>query len=138
MVTNTSEPRGQELTMSATATGLPFIVGVFFAFRLFIMLLSVRLLGTDNQTGVEISLGLGFLLLSLVLFQSLGVARHETASMLSLPSVRWVAIFLTFSGCSLAWTAAASLPAVFPSCSEVWVRSSTSSTIWNARPTDCP
>jgi len=111
MVTNTSEPKGQELTPSATATGLPFLVGVFFGFRLFIMLLSVRLFGTDNQTGVEINLGLGFLLLLLVLFQSLGVSSHKTASMFRLPSVRWVAVFLTFSGCSLAWTAAASLPA---------------------------
>jgi hypothetical protein len=111
MVTNTSEPKGQELTTSATATGLSFLVGVFFGFRLFIMLLSVRLFGTDNQTGVEINLGLGFLLLLLVLFQSLGVGSHKTASMFRLPSVRWVAVFLTFSGCSLAWTAAASLPA---------------------------
>ena len=31
--------------------------------------------------------------------------------MLRLPSVRWVAIFLTFTACSLVWTAAASLPA---------------------------
>jgi exopolysaccharide production protein ExoQ len=111
MVTNTSKPGGQELTTSATAMGLPFLVGMFFGFRLFIMLLSVRLLGTDNQTGVEITLGLGFLLLLLVLFQSLGVVSHQTASRLRLPSVRWVAIFVTFSGCSLAWTAAASLPA---------------------------
>jgi O-antigen ligase len=75
------------------------------------MLLSVRLLGTDDQTGVEIDLGLGFLLLLLVLFQSLGGTGHKTANMLRLPSVRWVAIFLAFSGCSLTWTAAASLPA---------------------------
>src|SRR5580692_5735963 len=111
MVTNTGEPEGQKLTMPAPATGLPFLVGLFFAFRLFIMLLSVRLLGTDNQTGVEISLGSGFLLLTLVLFQSLGVARYETTSMLRLPSVRWVGLFLIFTGCSLTWTAAASLPA---------------------------
>src|ERR1700677_1223649 len=57
------------------ATGLPFIVGFFFSFRLFIMLLSVRLLGTDDQTGVEISLVLNFLLPLLVAFQSLWIGR---------------------------------------------------------------
>ena len=111
MVTNTGEREGQKSAMPAAATGPPFLVGFFFAFRLFIMLLSVRLLGTDNQTGVEINLGIGFLLFLLVLFQSLGVVRYETTSMLHLTSVRWVAFFLTFTGCSLAWTVAASLPA---------------------------
>jgi hypothetical protein len=111
MITNTGEPETQYLTMPTGTTGLPFLVGLFFGFRLFIMLLSVRLLGTDNQTGVEINLGLGFLLLMLVLFQSIGAVRYETGGMLRLPSVRWVAIFLVFTGCSLVWTAAASLPA---------------------------
>jgi len=111
MVTNTGESETQNLMVPTVATGLPFLVGLFLGFRLFIMLLSVRLLGTDNQTGVEITLGLGFLLFLLVLFQSIGAVRHETESMLCLPSVRWVAIFLIFTGCSLVWTAAASLPA---------------------------
>ncbi len=111
MATNTGEPEGQELTSSATMTGLPFLVGVFFGFRLIIMLLSVRVFGTDNRTGAGISLGLGFFLLLLVLFQSLGAGSHKTTSMFRLPSIRWVAIFITFSGCSLAWTAAASLSA---------------------------
>src|SRR6202522_2455645 len=57
------------------ATGLPFIVGFFFSFRLFIMLLSVRLLGTDDQNGVAIRLVLNFLLPPLVAFQSLWIAR---------------------------------------------------------------
>ena len=80
MVTNTGEPEKQNLTVPVAATGLPFLVGLFFGFRLFIMLLSVRLLGTDNQTGVEISLGLGFLLFLLVLFQTMGAVRHETGA----------------------------------------------------------
>ena len=87
------------------------MVGFFFSFRLFIMLLSVRLLGTDNETGVEIGLVLNFVLLLLVAFQSIGVAGREDARMLHLASVRWVILFLSFSGCSLLWSATASLPA---------------------------
>jgi len=38
----------------------------------------------------------------------------------------------------VAFSEAVSFPAVLPSCSEVCVTSSTSSTIWNANPTDWP
>jgi exopolysaccharide production protein ExoQ len=93
------------------STGLPFIVGFFFSFRLFIMLLSVRVLGTEVQTGVEIDLTINFLLLILVAFQTLGAADMANTRMLKLPSVRWVLIFLGFSCCSLLWSATASLPA---------------------------
>jgi exopolysaccharide production protein ExoQ len=100
----------QRFVMPA-ATGLPFLVGFFFAFRLFIMLLSVRFLGTDNETGVEISLVLNFVILLFAAFQSTGMAGREDARMLHLASVRWVILFLSFSGCSLLWSATASLPA---------------------------
>jgi exopolysaccharide production protein ExoQ len=96
--------------MSA-ATGLPLLVGFFFSFRIFIMLLSVRLLGTDEQVGVEISLALNFFLLVLVGFQTIGAANYENAIMLQLPSVRWVFTFLSFSFISLLWSATASMPA---------------------------
>jgi O-antigen ligase len=86
------------------------MVGFFFSFRLFIMLLSVRLLGTDNDTGVEISLVLNFVLLVFAAFQTIGAGGRENARMLHLGSVRWVALFLGFSGCSLLWSVAASLP----------------------------
>ena len=92
-------------------TGISFLVGFFFGFRLFIMLLSVRVLGTDSQEGVEISLSINFLLLALVAFQSLGAADYSFKTMLRLPSIRWVLVFLCFSGCSLIWSVTASLPA---------------------------
>jgi len=100
----------QEPAMPA-ATGLPFMAGFFFSFRLFIMLLFVRLLGTDNETGVEISLVLNFALLVFAAFQTIGVGGRENTHMLHLASVRWVVLFLGFSGCSLLWSVAASLPA---------------------------
>jgi len=97
-----SEPAGTVMTCA---------VGFFFSFRLFIMLLSVRVLGTDPQTGVELDLALNFLLLVVVAFHSLGEVRHSFGSMLRLSSVRWVLVFLLFSGCSLLWSRTASLPA---------------------------
>jgi exopolysaccharide production protein ExoQ len=110
MSIHTSATEKQRLVTPA-ALGLSFFVGFFFSFRIFIMLLSVRLLGTDEQVGVEISLALNFFLLVLVAFQTIGAADHECASMLRLPGVRWVLIFLAFSCMSLLWSATASMPA---------------------------
>jgi exopolysaccharide production protein ExoQ len=90
---------------------LASVVGFFFSFRLFIMLLSVRVLGTDPQTGVEANLALNFLLLVVVAFHSLGAVHYSLGSMFRLSSVRWVCFFLLFSGCSLTWSVTASLPA---------------------------
>jgi len=89
-------------------SGAAFAVGFFFSFRLFIMLLSVRILGTDPQTGVEASLTLNFLILVAVAFDSLGSARFPASEMARLSPVRWVLVFLGFSCCSLLWTGAAS------------------------------
>jgi len=91
--------------------GMAIVVGFFFSFRLFIMLLSVRILGTDPQTGVEASLVLNILLLVAVAFHSLGEVRHPVSQMAQLRPVRWAFVFLSFSCCSLLWTSAASLPA---------------------------
>lgn len=91
--------------------GLPFAVGFFFSFRLFLMLLSVRLLGTDPRTGVEVTLALNFIFLVAAAFYSFGEVRLTFRSMSRLGSVRWVLLFLLFSGCSLAWSSTASLSA---------------------------
>ncbi len=92
------------------ATGLAFVVGFFFSFRIMIVLLSVRVLGTAPRTGATLSLVLNLLLLILVCFHSLGYAQRTFESMLRLPSIRWVLAFLVFSWCSLAWSATVSLP----------------------------
>jgi exopolysaccharide production protein ExoQ len=99
-----------DLTQTQT-DGVAFIVGFFFSFRLFIMLLSVRILGTDPQTGVEASLALNLLLLAVVAFHSLGQVRISVGQMAQLWPVRWAFVFLSFSCCSLLWTSAASVPA---------------------------
>jgi exopolysaccharide production protein ExoQ len=97
----------------AEPTGLALAAGFFFAFRAAVVFLCARLLGLDPSTGSAANLGLGFLLLLLVCFQSLGHVHRRFGSMLRLPPVAWVLAFLSFSLCSLAWSATVSLPNSF-------------------------
>jgi exopolysaccharide production protein ExoQ len=90
---------------------LAFAVGFFLSFRIIIPLFLVRMLGTDPQTGAETKLALNALLLSLVCFSVLGTANRTFRSMLQVASIRWVIVYLVFSGCSLLWSATASVPA---------------------------
>ena len=89
--------------------GIAFAVGFFFSFRLSIVLISVSLFGTEPSVGTAVSLSLDVLLLALVCFGSLGVTHRTLSSVLRLSSVRWIAIFLAVSCCSLAWSDTASL-----------------------------
>ncbi|MGB6689841.1 MAG: O-antigen ligase family protein [Terracidiphilus sp.] len=98
------------LARSSTAA-LPFAIGFYFAFRIMIVVLAVRLLGTDARAGAGINLAFNFFFLILVAFCSLGEIQYPLRRMARLASVRWVFIFLAVSGCSLSWTVAASLPA---------------------------
>jgi exopolysaccharide production protein ExoQ len=91
--------------------GMAFAVGAFFSFRAVIVLICVRVLGTEPQTGGELGVALNFLLLALVCFHSLGAGCRTFRSMLHLSSIRWVLIFLTFSGCSLLWSGTESMSA---------------------------
>ncbi len=90
---------------------LPSMVGFFFAFRIIIVVLSVRLLGSDPQSGVVLSLATNYLLLIAAFFHAVRPARIPISAMLRLPTMRWVACFLAVTGCSLVWTVSASLPA---------------------------
>ena len=101
----------QEPLANPSVIALAALTGFYFAFRLFIILLSVRLLGTDPQTGAMLNLMLNILLLLAVALQTLGTFGPAKTPLLRLPSVRWVALFLAFSCCSLAWSVTASLPA---------------------------
>lgn len=98
-------------SISQGMTGVPFIVGFFFALRIIIVLLSARFLGMEPQTGAVITVVLNLVLPLLVAFQCLGSAERTFGSMLRPWSIRWAFIFLLFSGASLSWTVAASMSA---------------------------
>lgn len=89
---------------------LPSIVGFYFGFRIFIMLLSVRVLGLEPRTGTGLDLALDFLVLLLVAFCCVGNTGRRLEPWTKLHSVRWALLFLGFSGCSLLWSSTASLP----------------------------
>jgi O-antigen ligase len=93
------------------AASLAFAVGFFLSFRSIIPVFSIRVLGADPQIGTEVRLALNLLFLGIVCFMLLGTATRTLGSILRLSSVRWVSIFLAFSGCSLLWSATASPPA---------------------------
>ena len=89
---------------------LAFVVGVFFAFRAFIMVLSVRIFGTDPQTGTAISLAANGLLLLLVAFCTLGTSPRTLQQMAKTAAVRWALFYLSFSCLTLLWSETSSLP----------------------------
>lgn len=107
--------RAQTFEISSTAAQpaalLPAAIGFFFSFRIFAVPLTVLVLQADPQVGVVLSLGLNFLLLAIVVFHSFGPAPRTLGSVLRLPCLFWVLLFLGFSGCSLIWSVTASLPA---------------------------
>ena len=91
-------------------SSLASVVGFFFAFRAFIMVLSVRILGTDPQTGTAITLAADGLLLLLVAFCSLGRRTRPFMQMAKSGSVRWAIFYLAFSCLSLLWSESSSPP----------------------------
>jgi exopolysaccharide production protein ExoQ len=93
------------------ALALPILIGFYFSFRVFFVLLAVRVFHQDAQVGVGASIALNFLLLGLTSFRDYGPAPRTLASVLGLPCMRWVLLFLGFSGTSLLWSATSSLPA---------------------------
>jgi exopolysaccharide production protein ExoQ len=97
----------------STTAVMPFsaAVGFYLSFRLFFPLLVVRVFGQDAQYGVIVSLALNYLLLVLAAVGGLGTAPCALSSIFRLPSFCWVFLFLGFSGVSLLWSVAASLPA---------------------------
>jgi len=93
------------------ADSLAFAIGFIFCFRSIVPVFCVRVMGTEPQTGAAAALALNFLFLGAVCFALLGSAHRTWGSMLRLPTVRWVLVYLAFSGCSLMWSDTASLPA---------------------------
>jgi O-antigen ligase len=111
MSSGLGKPENESYYSESPTMGLPFAVGFYFAFRTFIVLLSVRLLGMDPRTGTGINLACDYLLFLFVAFSSLGEARLPLRQMARIPSIRWALLFLGFSCCSLIWSSTASMSA---------------------------
>jgi exopolysaccharide production protein ExoQ len=101
---STIAPQPQVSKYSASA----FCVGFYFAIRVVTTVFLVRILGTDPQVGAATNLTLNFLLLGFIWLSTLGTWSHDSASILTLAQIRWLLIFLGFSGCSLLWSETAS------------------------------
>ena len=95
---------------SESPTGaVPCAVGFYFAFRIMAVLVSVRIFGTEPQTGTGINIAVDFSLLLVTAFCSVGNARYPFRQIAKLPGVRWALLFLGFSCCSLLWSSTATL-----------------------------
>jgi exopolysaccharide production protein ExoQ len=90
--------------------GPALLVGLFLGFHLIVNVLVVWLLGATPQAGTMLDLILNYLVLIAVAFACLGDAPFGGGFLRSAPS-RWALLFLAFSGCSLVWTVAVSVPA---------------------------
>jgi len=93
----------------ATATALPFVVGLYFGFRSFIIILSVHVLDTDPRTGTALNVACDFLLLLVTAFATMGEASIHPGRMRQLSCVRWAFVFISVSGLSLLWSGTISL-----------------------------
>ncbi len=103
----------REAAPSRPLLATPAIVGFYFSFRAAIVLIAVRVFALEPQTGAGTALGIGFILLLLVAFQSIGTPVHPFRWFVRLPSLSWVAAYLMFAGCSFAWSGAASISTSF-------------------------
>jgi exopolysaccharide production protein ExoQ len=94
---------------TSKGAALAFCVGFYFAIRVIATVFLVRVLGMEPQAGAVATLASTFLLLGFVGLSVMGAARVETDSAFDLADVRWVFLFLGFSGCSLLWSETVSL-----------------------------
>lgn len=107
---------GQQLIAAASFStpyegfGPAFLAGLFLGFHLIVIVLVVWLFGTTPQGGEMVDLTLNFLLLGVVAFACLGDASYGL-HFLRPASSFWALFFLIFSGASLVWTVAVSVPA---------------------------
>jgi exopolysaccharide production protein ExoQ len=95
----------------ASHLSLAGVAGFFFAFRLFFVLLAVRLFHQDAQVGVAASLLLNYLLLLAALLSGMGEVGRPWREITQQPCFRWVAAYVLLSGLSLLWSVTASLAA---------------------------
>jgi exopolysaccharide production protein ExoQ len=101
------------LVSSREGSALAFAVGFFFSARTAAVLFFARALGIESRIGAAIAISIGLSFLVVVCFHSLAFDPVRSQSMLRLPAVRWVFVYLLFSGSSLAWSGSVSVAASF-------------------------
>jgi exopolysaccharide production protein ExoQ len=87
---------------------LAFCVGFYFAARVIATVFLVRVAGIEPQAGPATTLFSTFLLLGLVGLSAMGAPKTDADLPLNLSDIRWIFLFLGFSGCSLLWSETAS------------------------------
>jgi O-antigen ligase len=95
--------------LSLTATG----AGFFFSFRAILVLVTARWLRVGTEAGVIAELLIGSVVLLLSGFLAIGLASRPVGWAGRIKTVRWVIVFLSFSCCSLLWSATISTAASF-------------------------
>jgi exopolysaccharide production protein ExoQ len=111
-VSRTTQRTIDSLTANALAPTLfAQSVGFFFAFRIFFVLIAVRVFGRNPTVGVGAELAMNYLLFAGAAFNSIGHAPRTLRSIVHIPCFRWALYFVGVSGLSLLWSSAASLPA---------------------------
>jgi len=89
-------------------SALAMTAGLFFAFRAIFVLVTAEWLHVGTEPGVLVSLSMSLFLLLATLLQGFGGAAQRIRWAWDVRCVRWVAIYLGFSGCSLLWTGSSS------------------------------
>jgi exopolysaccharide production protein ExoQ len=92
----------RKITLTAGA------LGFLFAARTVLVLITARWLNWGTEPGVIAGIVAESALLFMATFQACGPTVRPTVWIFRLPCVRFVLLFLAFSGCSLAWSEAAS------------------------------
>jgi exopolysaccharide production protein ExoQ len=96
---------------AAVAAPLSTVAGFFFAFRLFFVLLAVRVFQQDASVGVMASLVVNWLLLLSAMLPGAAHEGQSWSTIKSQPCFRWAAAYLLLTGLSLSWSVTASLAA---------------------------
>ena len=99
------------LDSTCSTPPLAVVAGFFFAFRVFILLIAVRVFGMEPFTGAAATVAINYLVATAVLFDRLGRPALPHSAFLAAAPRRWATLFLAFSAFSLMWSNTASLPA---------------------------
>lgn len=86
-----------------------FFAGLYFSGRTLFVLVAARWLNMGTEPGVLAGFAFAAGLALIALLGAFGVRKHSGSAHGSSGPMRWVVLYLTFSGCSLFWTVSVSL-----------------------------